>query len=176
MRVSCVALTAIVLVGSPARADDPIVVTADLGIGRPVQLRQLLCYPDHASQYRPALGLDIAYRFIDQLAAGVHAGGRTYPWEECGGNIPGAYQMYRGIATALELGVVAQWSMNRFWAAGWLGVQDAGLDHGGRRFAYSFVGGVDAYVSASGHRIGASLELMPAPYAFVSLGIAYRYW
>lgn len=33
-------------------------------------------YPDHASTHRPSLNLELQYRFIEQLAAGVHVGAR----------------------------------------------------------------------------------------------------
>jgi hypothetical protein len=181
--------TAIMLLAvgvSPARADRPIVINADLGIHMPIAGDPpLTCYPDHDSKYRPVLNFDIAYRFIEQVAAGIHLGIRRYPWEQCGGNIPGAYQEYRGLDTALEFGVGAQWSMDRFWLSSWVGVQQEDKDVGvlgGRHLAYALSAGVDVYIDPTGHRIGMYLDLTNADGGEridernLSAGIAYRYW
>jgi hypothetical protein len=190
-----VALALVVVAASAARANGRIVINADLGIDMPVQGNVgLFCpYSDHGTKHRPVLNLDIAYRFIDRLAAGVHFGARHYPWEQCGGNIPGAYQTYRGLDTALELGVGAQGSISRFWLSSWLGFQDENEivgPVGGRHLAYALAAGVDVYVHPSGHRIGVYLDLTNATSGsddhvtsaadpdemHLSAGIAYRYW
>jgi hypothetical protein len=180
MRFIGVALTVTLIAVSSARADGPIVVNADLGITMPIEPHPLLCYADHDSNKRAVINLDIGYRFIDQLAATVHFGGRRYPWEDCGGNIPGSYQMYRGLSTAFEVGAGVQWSMSRFWATTWIGIQDAETPYGTRHFAYALAAGVDVYVHPSGHRVGAYLDFTNAEGydadQHVSAGIAYRFW
>jgi hypothetical protein len=181
MRLICIALVVVAGAAGSAHADGPIVINAGLGMNMPVEGRSPVCYSDHASTYRPVLNLDIAYRLIDQFAAGIHLGARSYPWEDCGGNIPGSYQRYRGVNTALELGVVANWSVSRFWLTVWLGIEDGEAPYGGRHPAIAVGAGVDVYIHPSGHRVGVYLDLTSADGAYdadkhVSAGIAYRYW
>jgi hypothetical protein len=177
-----IAIPLVLLVGAAgsAHADGPIVVNAGLGINMPVDGRTHFCYSDHASTYRPALNVDVAYRLMNHFAVGVHLGARSYPWEDCGGNISGSYQRYRGVNTALELGVVAHWSISRFWLTTWLGIEEGEAPYGGRHPALAVGAGVDVYVHPSGHRVGVYLDLTNADGAYdadnhLSAGIAYRY-
>ena len=125
--------------------------------------------------------LDVAYRFIDQLAAGVHVGGREYPWEACGGNIPGEYQMFRGTSLALELGAAVHWSKDRFWLSAWLGMQSGQDEYNNCGVAYGLGGGVDLYIHPNGHRVGVYVDYTNAngardAHKHASAGITYRYW
>lgn len=183
MRAIGLALLLVIVAASPVRADGPIVVNGKVGIDTPIDERPLSCYTDHARASRPVFKLDVAYRFIDQLAAGVHVGGRQYPWEDCGGNIPGAYQMYRGMHVALELGAAVHWSKDRFWLSAWLGMQAGDEEYydNSRGVAYAFGGGVDLYIHPTGHRVGAYVDYTNAngardAHEHVSAGITYRYW
>lgn len=178
MRAIGLALILVITAASPVRADGPIAVNGEVGIDTPIDERPLTCYRDHARASRPVFKLDVAYRFIHQLAAGVHVGGREYPWEDCGGG-----QMYRGTFLALELGAAVHWSKDRFWLAAWLGMQSGQEQYSdtNRGVAYAFGGGVDVYIHPDGHRVGVYVDYTNAngardAHEHVSAGITYRYW
>jgi len=177
--VRALAVLLILFASAPARAEGPIVVSTTVGINMPIDGTPLTCFPDpYSTSHRPVLNVDVGYRLVKQLAAGVHVGARTYPWEECATDSLG-FQGYRGIATSRELGAGAQWSMSRFWIAGWLGGQFD--DDGEGHFTYAVAAGIDVYVHPNGHRVGVYMDFtnpendFSGAYHF-SAGIAYRYW
>ena len=167
----------LVLASTGARAEVPIAIKADVGLSKSLAGAPLRCYADWAPTRRPVLDLDVAYRFVDQLALGIHAGARNYPWEECGGNTQG-YQRYRSVHTALRVGVGVHWSKSRFWLSAWFGTEYRPDED--RDLAFAIGGGVDVYVHPSGHRVGVYLDLTETENYFderhVSAGIAYRFW
>jgi hypothetical protein len=181
-------LLTVLVAPSAARADGPIVVSAEVGVTMQVDHHDIVAQHGYyrSSKKGPAYNIDIAYRIIDELAAGIHTGVRRYAWATGGGNIPGAYENFSGIDTAVELGVGAQASMKRFWVAPWLGFEAVGNGVDERKLAYGLAGGVDIYIHPSGHRIAAYLDVtgtrsyeefeLDRNDLYVSAGIAYRYW
>jgi hypothetical protein len=147
---------ALVLAASSAHAEAPIAVRAGLGIT--VDLDNDSYQSTHVSKeaqpYGPGFYLDIGYRLIDDLAASVHVDITRNSAIVMGGNI--TTQTFHHVYTPLHLGVGAQWSVNRFWLAPWMGAE---LRPQRRAFAFGFGGGVDAYIGATGHRIGAYLDV-----------------
>ena len=183
MRSIGIALALVAVATSSARAEGPIVINANLGINVPMVAPELTCYPDPDSKYRTVFNLDVAYRFIDELAAGVHFGTRRYPWDACARDSSGPYQSYRGIDTAIERSS-AQFSVRRFWFTPWLGIENVDAGSGGQHTAWGLGMGVDLYVHPSGHRVGVYVDLTNIegdPYRnnseqHLSAGVAYRYW
>jgi hypothetical protein len=186
MRPIGVALVLVLVAVSSAHADGPIVVRAGLGITRDLDLDDVhnSSYSRIAHPYGPGFSLDIGYRFIDQLAAGVHFGVTRNSATESGGNVITTYT-YHFVYTPMQLGVGAQFSVSRFWLAPWVGVNDGITSEAERHVAFGFGVGADLYISPTRHRVGAYLDVSDGvrpdtvyqeKHRYVSAGIAYRYW
>ena len=173
----------LLVMSAEARADGPVVVHVGLGINAQLDNDDDDGFYSYSrtTKVGPTFHLDIAYRFMDQLAAGAHVGLRRFSYEEGGGNIPGAEQMYSGVATPFELGVVTHWSSGRFWLAAWAGVEVSHHGAGERQLALALGAGADIFINPSGHRLGVYLDLSHTQNEYdsdqhLSVCVAYRYW
>jgi hypothetical protein len=182
MRSISVALALVFVAGSSANAERPIVVRAGVGITL-----------DFSDGIGPGFHTDLAYRVIDELAVGVHAGITRYSDTINVGNMPGSPTTAHEVYMSLQLGVGAHWSRNGFWLAPWVGVIDQGLPSGdytgsSRKLALGLGAGADLYITPTGHRVGAYLDVAygrgkASEYSsavssdlFIAAGVAYRFW
>ena len=179
-----IAMTAI-LGTTPARADQPLAVSAGAGLS----LSRLAGKGDLQGDYTlgPALQLDGGYRVLPSLALGLHAGfssGSSIDYVADAAEDQFTY-------TTTELGLSAQLAItSRLWAAVSLGLArlsrygtqyDRNTDDSPLSFGLTLGGDLLAY--RDGHRLGAFARILQTSnyddshglrgYGF---GVAYRYW
>jgi hypothetical protein len=161
----------LVLASGHASAERPVGVRVGLG----VTAKHSDDFYSPATRYGPGLQADVGYRVLNELALGIHVGLTRHQvtYHEPGDFIDPDGSAHKFVHSPLRLGIGAQWSVDRFWLAPWVG-RDEGL-------AFGLGSAVDVGSGPSGHRIGVYLDVARSTErshsnVYGSAGLAYRYW
>jgi hypothetical protein len=189
-RLAVVPLAVTVAHAEPAPVEQPLVVTAGIGVA----MSHLRADLDDGYTSGLSARLDAAYRVAPHVSVGVHGGlargsalqpGFCYP----GDCRPGFEPLPDTVSyTAFEIGATAVIALGDAWLAPWLGASKLSSDvlDANATLGYGVAAGYTLHTTAEGHRLGVFAsamrttkhdDLMDAdqPFVSVTLGVDLQY-